>query len=259
MIKLEDLIGNKFGRLTVIKYIGKDKRHNPILECNCECGNVFAAISYNIARGATKSCGCLQKEIAKESVKLATKKVTKHRKSNTRLYSIWQDMKSRCLNENNYEYKDYGERGIKVCGEWQKDFMNFYNWAIDNNYSKDLTIDRINVNKNYEPSNCRWATKEEQSSNKRNNHYINYKGECTTITRLSNKVNIPVKTLTYHEKKGDLELYIELRNKTGMKTKYLITKEFLEKELKTKSHEQISKEVGCGHALISYYKSKFNL
>lgn len=260
MTKLEDIIGNKFGRLTVIKCIRKDEKRRPIIECKCECGNTIAAISYNVVRGATKSCGCLQKEIARESAKLGTKKITKHRKSNTRLYSIWQDMKSRCLNKKSHEYKDYGARGITVCKEWEKDFLNFYNWAINNKYSKDLTIDRINVNGNYEPKNCRWATKEEQGNNRRNNHLIYYRGEYLTVTRLSKIVNISVNALINHNKKGDLEQYISKRIKFGLEPKYpIITKDFLEKELKTKAQEQISKEVGCGHSLIGYYKNKFKL
>lgn len=115
----------------------------------CECGNLTS--------WRTRSCGCSHK---------------KHDKTNTRLYRIWIRMKLRCYNEKHLYYKYYGERNIKVCDEWLDDFQAFYDWAINNGYNDNLTIDRIDVNGNYEPSNCRWATVKQQNRNKRNN--VNY-------------------------------------------------------------------------------------
>ena len=91
----------------------------------------------------------------------------KHGMSNTRIYQIWADMKDRCFNENNKFYKRYGGRGITVCDEWSHDFQTFYDWAISNGYSDNLTIDRKDNDGNYEPSNCRWSTQHEQSMNKK--------------------------------------------------------------------------------------------
>lgn len=112
----------------------------------------------------------------------------KHGFCGTKIYKKWEDMKSRCNNPNNKRYKDYGGRGIKICNEWLSDFMNFYNWAINNGYKEGLSIERINNDGNYEPSNCKWITRAEQMRNTRNCHYIEYKGETHCISEwLHNK------------------------------------------------------------------------
>ena len=106
----------------------------------------------------------------------------KHGKTNTRLYEIWRAIKKRCNLITHKYYKDYGGRGIIVCDEWLNDFMNFYYWAINNGYRDDLTIDRIDVNGNYEPNNCRWVTRNVQLKNKRNNVYITYQNKTQTMS-----------------------------------------------------------------------------
>lgn len=98
----------------------------------------------------------------------------------TRLYGIWEDMKSRCLNSNNRRYSNYGGRGISISEKWNN-YLEFHNWAINNGYSENLTIDRINVNGNYEPSNCKWSTQKQQANNRTNNVYITF--ENKTLTR----------------------------------------------------------------------------
>jgi hypothetical protein len=114
----------------------------------------------------------------------------RHGKSNTRLYRVWSRIKVRCYNKKFQHYKSYGGRGIKVCDEWLNDFMAFYNWAMANGYADNLTIDRIDVNGNYEPSNCRWVTNEEQQNNKRNTIFLTYKGKRQTITQWANELMI---------------------------------------------------------------------
>lgn len=163
----KDLTGKKFGKLTAKSYYRKNGR--TYWCCVCECGNIVEVRSDGLSTGQTKSCGCLHKEIL-------SKLNTKHKKCHTRLYDSWTDLKQRCYNKHNKRYKDYGERGIKVCDEWLNDFMNFYNWAVNNGYTDSLTIDRINNNGDYEPSNCRWATPKEQIRNRNNTKYITYKG-----------------------------------------------------------------------------------
>ena len=111
-------------------------------------------------------------------------------------------MKERCNNKNNKSYKNYGGRGIKVCKEWSENFMSFYNWSINNGYKEGLTIDRINNDGNYEPSNCRWITRKEQNRNYRKNHLLTYKGETLCLADIADKYGINRGTLLYRLKKG---------------------------------------------------------
>lgn len=124
---------------------------------------------------------------------------TTHHMSKTRLFKIWDAMKDRCYRTRHFYYKHYGGRGIKVCSEWKDSFNTFYHWAIDNGYSDNLTLDRIDVNGNYEPNNCRWITIKEQFSNKRNNHFIMLNGVKMTITQCSEIYKIPKSTLTWRD------------------------------------------------------------
>lgn len=203
MGKFIDLSGRKFSRLTVIEKVGKSKNGQSIWKCKCDCGNITKVMYSNLTREHIKSCGCFKKEsYGKSSVK--------HNKSRTRLYSTYYKIKGRCYNRNNPAYKNYGGRGIKICDEWlnkENGFINFYNWAIENGYDesktkKEQTLDRINNNGNYEPSNCRWATAKEQASNTRNNHIVDYYGEKYILTQLSELLDIKVTTLAWRLNNG---------------------------------------------------------
>lgn len=176
---LKDITGEKFQRLTAIKYVGKDKNGKSLWLCLCDCGNEVIATLNNLQRGNTKSCGCLNSEKTIE-------RSTKHGKRGTRLYNIWSLMKNRCSCEKNPCYHNYGGRGISVCNEWQNDFEAFYDWAISNGYADDLTIDRIDNDGNYEPANCRWITNKQQSCNRRTNRFIAIDGETKTVTEWAN-------------------------------------------------------------------------
>jgi hypothetical protein len=165
-----EMKGKRFGRLTVIEFAYVDNRREARWICQCDCGNTTNDTrGSQLRRGKATSCGCFRNE--QSSIR-----ASKHKKSNTRVYSIWTDMKKRCFNVQCKRYPDYGGRGITVCEGWRNNFEAFYEWSIANGYADNLTIDRIDVNGNYEPSNCRWITIQEQQLNKRNNKGARYDG-----------------------------------------------------------------------------------
>lgn len=160
MSKINNLVGKQFGRLTVIKYDGSNKNGRALWLCQCDCGNTKTILGSSLLNGSTLSCGCYNKELVKKTN-------IKHNKSYSKLYKVWQGMKTRCYNKNFIYYCNYGGRGITICKEWLNDFEIFYKWAISNGYKEGLTIDRINNDGNYEPNNCRWITRAEQNRNQR--------------------------------------------------------------------------------------------
>ena len=190
------LPGQKFGRLTVVKLapIRKIYRKNGHIEkreyylCKCDCGKEITVYKSVLKNGYIESCGCA-------FIEKLIKRVTKHGMEGTRIYRIWASMKQRCYNKKSKRYLDYGGRGITMYNEWKNDFMEFYTWAMANGYKDTLTIDRIDVNGNYEPANCRWSTMKEQQRNRRNNRIIGYKGEKHCVSEWAEKLGIPRATL----------------------------------------------------------------
>ena len=196
---LESLLGKKIGKLLVISYDdnmirGKGRK----CICKCDCGNTYITWDRLIRYGNRQSCGCL------EAVR--TQGTYRHgfsrKKSKERLYKTWANMKSRCNNPNTKSYSDYGGRGIKICDEWNNDFISFKNWALSNGYTDKLTIDRIDNNKGYYPENCRWVGKDIQGINKRNCINITYKGKTQTISQWSRETGINQATIKYRYSHG---------------------------------------------------------
>ena len=191
--KLEIKQGDKFGKWTIIEEIAPkiiSNKPRRMFRCQCECGNIGEVQLSCLRNGHSTSCGCEQK-------KKASSANTKHGLEKHPLYCTWKNMKKRCNNPNASEYENYGGRGISVCEKWSNSFQNFYNWAINNGWSKELTIDRIDVNENYCPENCRWANIKTQMNNTTKNHYIEYNGDTYTLSTLSEHLNIPYNIVRY--------------------------------------------------------------
>lgn len=192
----------KFGNLFVIDFAGYKNNRAEWL-CQCDCGQKVCVPAHRLISGNTKSCGCYMKKcVAKEKTIHGGCK----RSQKERLYTIWSLMKNRCNNSKDKSYINYGARGIEVCNEWQSSYDSFRIWAIENGYRDYLTIDRINNDGNYEPSNCRWATRKVQNNNTRQNHYIEYNGQIKTLSQWAGFYGLTRSCLKYRVKKGwDIE------------------------------------------------------
>lgn len=179
MAKIKDLSGQRFGKLTAIKPVGRNKHGNYFWLCKCDCGNEKTVRSSSLLSGYTRSCGCLATSARTENIKKANGFYHGHNKK--RLHRIYLCMIYRCTNPKSKDFKYYGDRGITVCEEWKNSYESFEKWAFENGYAENLTLDRKDTNGNYEPSNCRWATMLEQSNNKRCNIIITFNGETHTL------------------------------------------------------------------------------
>jgi hypothetical protein len=189
-------VGDKYYRWTIIKETQKmeDKR---CFVCKCDCGTVSTIRLSTLRQGKSKSCGCLAREKASE----LGKKAFRHGKCHTRIYQIWADIKQRCMNPKIVGYKNYGGRGISVCTEWFN-FDSFYKWSVLSGYKKELTIERIDNNGNYEPSNCTWIPASKQIRNQRRSHRITYNDRTQILTEWAKEVGLKKNTLVSRFRNG---------------------------------------------------------
>ena len=202
-VRVKDLTGQRFGRLSAIRIVGR-KNRSVVWMCKCDCGNIKDVSAKHLVAGSTKSCGCLVPETMRE-------KLTKHGEAESDLGKNWYRMRSRC--RNNPYYKN-----VSICQEWS-DYNVFAMWAKQNGYMPGLSLDRIDVNGNYEPSNCRWVTWKEQQNNKRNTTYIAICGQTRTLTEWSDISGIKRETIRRRLKNGWREDYLLIQPDTNRNRK----------------------------------------
>lgn len=207
MPKLLDLTNHKYGKLTVIKRTRIDQREKYWL-CICECGNEVETYTRILRSGLKKSCGCLVKEVSSKNIKKAHEHNKKHEMTGTRFHSIWINMKHRCYYSKSPYFVDYGGRGIEVCGRWHN-FLNFkedmykaYQEHVENHGERNTTLERVNVNGNYEPENCIWTTNSRQGRNKRITVKYKYKGKEYSLYDLADLADINPGTLESRLRRG---------------------------------------------------------
>ena len=183
--KKEVKVGDKYGKLTVTEIYKEDERTR--YKCICDCGQeVKISAAYKLYRGYIKSCGCAVGEKCSER----NKSNRIYDSKDYRLLDIWRHMHRRCENPIDISYKYYGNKGIQVCNEWN-DFNTFAEWAYRNEYTDDLTIDRIDSNKNYCPENCRWTDCTTQNRNSSHCHYLTYNGVTLSMSAWAERTGLP--------------------------------------------------------------------
>lgn len=213
MSHVKDLTGQKFGRLQVIK---RDTRPNKKgcakWYCQCECGAIISVIGYDLIRGHTNSCGCYHKEQASKFLTMLKSKNKNYHKTKTKAYRCWNGMMRRCYVPKTAFFEHYGGRGIKVCNRWHT-FQNFLD-DMGEPGEKD-TLDRIDCNGDYSPSNCRWATMKQQASNRRSTIKISHNGKVYSLKQFAQAYDLPYYYVRafYHKGVSPLKIIELLQNK----------------------------------------------
>jgi hypothetical protein len=195
--KTVNLSGKTFSRLTVLSRTNNDLHGNAQWLCLCECGKEAVVSGTRLIRGIIKSCGCLRRENCIE-------RSTTHGQKKTRLYRIWLNMKNRCNNQKHVR-EDYRGRGISVCPEWNDDFRSFFNWSIANGYDDTKSIDRIDVNGNYCPKNCRWADRLTQANNTRRSLFLEIRQTKKTLAEWTKITGLNYQSLISKMKRGKID------------------------------------------------------
>lgn len=198
-----DLSGRKFGDLTAISESGRDRHGAVMWKCSCACGNTSVVRGSILTQGIQRSCGCAKKE------------PRTHGMTGTPLHRRWLAMKGRCMNPRNWEYRNYGGRGISICDRWLHSFENFYE-DMHAGFDESLELDRINVNGNYEPSNCRWVSRREQQRNRRNNHVLMVGAVSKTVIEWAEDTGLKANTIITRIRRGwPVERLLEIANSSA--------------------------------------------
>lgn len=199
MGKVIDLTGQRFGKLVVISRAKENTRNGTTRWiCKCDCGNMTTVTKTKLTRGLIVSCGCYRS--------------SKNGESHTRLYRIWYNMHKRCEDPKKDHFDKYGGRGIRVCAEWS-DFFAFKLWAMTHGYTDDLSIDRIDGDGNYEPSNCQWITQKQQMQNISTNRHITFNGKTYTVPQFADSLSVPIYSIRNHLRAGwSIEKIVEYEN-----------------------------------------------
>lgn len=198
MGRFVDLTGQHYGKWLVQARATQNLHGKPAWECVCECGTTKVVAGSVLRMGESTSCGCYQKELAAKNLGDAARK---HGLHNTPEYFRWLNLKTRCANPKDPAYADYGGRGIAVCQRWMDSFEAFLE-DVGERPSPEHSIDRIDNNGNYEPNNVRWATKQEQANNRRNNVQVTYNGETKTLAAWAREAGITPEGVAYRHKNG---------------------------------------------------------
>ena len=192
----KEMSGLRFGQLTVIEY-SETRNGQAYWLCKCDCGNKIVARANHLRTGNIKSCGCLRGKVNANR--------SKHGLSYSRIYNTYYGMVKRCNLPSNASFSRYGGRGIKICDEWldkSNGFNNFLEWALSHGYSETLTLDRIDVNGNYSPENCRWVTPKVQANNRSSNVIIEYNSESHTMSEWAEITGISQQAIASRLRKG---------------------------------------------------------
>lgn len=220
---IKNEVGNRYGRLTAIALSHKT-RYGCQWLCKCDCGKEVVVGGVQLRNGRKRSCGCLEKERLRtfnEKMKANAKY-----KKRSKIYQAWANMKQRCFNKNALEYNSYGGRGITVCDDWVKSSESFEKWALENGYADGLTLDRIDVDGNYEPSNCRWIDQRRQLRNKRDTIYVEYNGEKRPLIDLCEELGVSYSRAIWRIKNGKTDVTEMLSRE---KLKFKLTEDGLKK------------------------------
>ena len=194
MAIVKRLENQTFGRLTVLDEVGRTKSGGATWRCICTCGREVVVTSDALRSGKTRSCGCIKQE-----QRLSQKT---HGETHSPIHNLWSGMRNRCNNPNNRKYERYGARGIRVCDEWDSSYEAFRDWCLANGYRRGLTIERLDVDGDYSPENCIFATQKVQQNNRSNNHRITYNGATRTMSEWADLLGMSYKMLEHRLNRG---------------------------------------------------------